>query len=74
MSVDELKALGIDVRRAEKREDRLGGGVIYEFWLAVPALKQYLPMAGEWAANTSVAWVKSTDELGTLDVNGWKWD
>ena len=63
----------VDIRSANTRPDNIGGGVIYEFWLKSPEEKTELPGPGEWAANTSVAWVKSTDEIGTLDDDGWKW-
>jgi hypothetical protein len=62
---------GIDIHSTI---DKPYSGIIYEFWLKDVSQKQNLPEPGKWAANTSVAWVKSTDEIGTLDDEGWKWN
>ena len=65
--------MAYDIRSATNRPDNIGGGVAYEFWLGTAEDKKELPKPGEWAANTSVAWVKSTDEIGTLGDDGWTW-
>jgi len=71
--VKALEEKGISVRSIDRRETIIGEGINFEFWLQTPDQKQHLPNTGEWAANTSVAWVKSTNEIGTLDVTGWSW-
>jgi len=70
----DLNNFKIDIKNGTPRAKHLGGGVVYEFWLKTPAEIPDLPPPGSWAANTSIAWIKSTDQLGTLDDTGWIWD
>ena len=61
--------LDIDVHSA-RRAPR-GGGIIYEFWLDTEDDITKLPAPGGEVANTSTAFIKSTDRVLALGKNGW---
>jgi len=64
--------MAIDIHQATPRAQQHGGGIIYEFWLDSVADIADLPKPGEWAANTSIAFVKSTSQVAVLGNNGWE--
>ena len=64
--------MAIDVHDSWKRNEKDGGGRVYEFWLDTEADVTDLPGYGEWAATTSTAFIKSTGVVKALGVNGWE--
>ena len=46
-------------------------GVIFELWLDTEDDVDDLPPPGSWAANTSIAFIKSTGRVLALGNDGW---
>jgi len=69
--VEQLNALGIDVYDIMRRDNIIGGGISFVFWLEEESQIYNLPQTGEWAANTSLAIVKPTGQTFALGRYGW---
>ena len=63
--------MAIKIHSSRKREEKDGGGVVYEFWLYSIADVANLPKPGDWAADTSSALIIPTGEALALGDNGW---
>jgi len=71
--IEELAEEGIDVYDIIRRDNIIGGGISFKFFLEDwDAQKDYLPKAGEWASNTSLAIVKPTGQAFVLGRYGWE--
>ena len=70
--IQELKLKGIDVQSIERRQPIIGQGINFTFFLKSAADLVHLPAPGEFAANTSVAYIKSTKKIYILGNDGWE--
>ena len=71
MAIDIHSAKRIDILSANRRGTKVGSNLVFEFYLDTESDVDDLPLHGDWAANTSLAFVKSTGNVYILGINGW---